>query len=581
MGHLVVCVVAEVMVSSKIKTEGSSAEGISVQVEPKTTKKVALEALKVLIIEDAFETRGLVKSHLKQFGIKHITMLENGSSILQENAPLDIDVLLIGFDLGNCHSGIELVQQLSLAGLLPIWCKVIFITNSDVVASSSHPFRYLKCEVLRKPINPRILLNLIIEGVTSIQYFKSVLRDLQENKFDGLLIRLEALPRGELTNNQKDELNAITMHLLLRLGEGNKAWKLANGIQDEVFRATNRLSIANALGDERKLKMTLSMLQANSLMHKRSLIYQVYQFIKERHFSAALELMQSQPTHQYSLAETELYALLLIESKGLNSAIAFLTFKLGTSLENLFFRHTIKLICVKCYLYLFLSDLQLVEEMPDEFQAVNTLLTTTDWQKGSVDFSAQIPIIHQLLDLMKTPENENHPLIFRRLGEKVGINDAFNQLIMATSTYLMGQKDDSRIRLFKADKAMLSLEVTPETLINQIWFTRVFELTFSEPERAREYNRIGIHHAKADNPYQALKMFFLSHCCSPKHASIAINLLDAKTKLGLTQYWEIASPQLIRAIDTLELRENEQRKYAEVKVKLKALRANDEEAISA
>lgn len=551
------------------------------EVEPKTTKKVALEALKVLIVEDAFETRGLVKSHLKQFGIKQISMLENGSSLLNQNAPLDIDVLLIGFDLGNCHSGIELVHELSLAGLLPVWCKVIFITNSDVVASSSHPFRYLKCEVLRKPINPRILLNLIVEGVTSIQHFKSILLDLQENKFDGLQIRLEALPRGELTNNQKDELNAITMHLLLRLGEGNKAWKLANGIQDELFRATNRLSIANALGDDRKLKMTLGMLQTNPLMQKRGLIYQVYQQVKESNFKSALELMKTQPTHQYSLAETELYALLLVEANGLNAAIEFLNFKLRTSLENLFFRHSITLIIVKCYLYLFLSDLQLVEEMPDEFLSVHELLTGTDWQRGSVDFSLQIPIIRQLLDLVRTPENENHPLIFRRLGEKLGASESFNQLIMATSAYLLDEKDDARDRLLQADKAMLSLEVTPETLVNQLWFKRVFELTFPEPERAREYNRIGIHHAKADNPYQALKMFFMSHCCSPTHASIAINLLDAKTKLGLTQYWEIDSEELTNSIDSLTLRDNEQRKYAEVKLKLKSLKTKVEEKVTA
>ncbi len=551
------------------------------EVEPKTTKKIALEALKVLIVEDAFETRGLVKSHLKQFGIKQINMLENGSSLLNQNAPLDIDVLLIGFDLGNCHSGIELVHELSLAGLLPVWCKVIFITNSDVVASSSHPFRYLKCEVLRKPINPRILLNLIVEGVTSIQHFKSILLDLQENKFDGLQIRLEALPRGELTNNQKDELNAITMHLLLRLGEGNKAWKLANGIQDELFRATNRLSIANALGDDRKLKMTLGMLQTNPLMQKRGLIYQVYQQVKEANFKSALELMKTQPTHLYSLAETELYALLLVEANGLNAAIEFLNFKLRTSLENLFFRHSITLITVKCYLYLFLSDLQLVEEMPDEFLSVNELLTGTDWQRGSVDFSLQIPIIRQLLDLVRTPENENHPLIFRRLGEKLGASESFNQLIMATSAYLLDEKDDARDRLLQADKAMLSLEVTPETLVNQLWFKRVFELTFPEPERAREYNRIGIHHAKADNPYQALKMFFMSHCCSPTHASIAINLLDAKTKLGLTQYWEIDSEELTSSIDSLTLRDNEQRKYAEVKLKLKSLKTKVEEKVTA
>lgn len=546
-------------------------EVTSVQVAQPNEKKIDLASLNVMIIEDTFETRGLIKTHLKQFGVQNITMLENGSSLLQQKDPLDVDVLLIGFDLGNCHSGIELVQELTQSGKLPVWCKVIFITNADIVASSSHPFRYIKCEVLRKPINPRTLLKIIIEGYHSIGYFKSMLLDLQNHSFDGLLIRLEALPRGELTNNQKDELAAITMHLQLRLGEGNKAWKLSNSIQDEVFRTTNRLSIANALGDERKLKVTLGMLQANSLMHKRRMMYQIYQAINQDQVEKALTLLQTQPSHKYSLAETELCALLILESKGLNAAVKFLTFKHGTTLENVFFRHSIKLMIAKCYLHLFLADPKLAEEMPDEIEAFNEVLKQTDWERGSVDFSSKIPVMRMALELILNPGNENQLPIFRRQAEQVSAHDVFSQLLLSTCAQLLKQDDDARDLLISADQVVLSLEVTPESLVNQIWFKHVFEMLFTEPERAREYNRIGIFNAKADNPYQALKMFYKSHHCSPNHASIAINLLDAKTKLGLTQYGEIDSQQLIDNIETLELRDNEKRKFAEVKSKLSVM----------
>lgn len=541
------------------------------QVAQQNRKKTDLASLKVMIIEDAFESRGLIKSHLKQFGVKQITMLENGSSILLDNTPLDIDVLLIGFGLGNCHSGIELVYELTQSGMLPVWCKVIFITNADVVASSSHPFRYIKCEVLRKPINPRYLLNLIVEGFHSIHYFKSVLLDLSDNQFEGLLIRLEALPRGELSNNQKDELAAITMHLVLRLGEGNKAWKLANSIQDEVFRTTNRLSIANALGDERKLKITLGMLQANPLMHKRSLMYQIYQAINLGKYGAALILLQTQPSHKYSLAETELCALLMLETNGLQAAVRFLSFKHGTTLENVFFRNSIKLMIAKCYLYLFLTDTKLAEEMPDDIADFSEVLKKTDWQRGSVNFTPKIPVMRLCLDLILQPENENQHPVFRRLEDNVKPSDVFSQLLLATCANLLKKDDNAREHLLNADQVMLSLEVTPESMVNQLWFQCIFEMLFTEPERAREYNRIGIYNAKADNPYQALKMFFKSHICSPNHASIAINLLDAKSKLGLTQYGEIDSQHLVKKIESLQLRDNEKRKFAQVKTKINAL----------
>lgn len=524
-------------------------------------QKITLEALSVMVIEDAFETRGLIKSHLKQFGVKKIHTLENGSQLLLEKKPLEVDVLLLGFDLGNCHSGIELIHELDVAGLLPVWCKVIFITNSDVVASSSHPFRYLKCEVLRKPINPRLLLKLIIEGHSSITQFKPALVELQSNRLEGLLIRLEALPRGDLSSTQQDELSAITMQLQLRLGQGSEAWKLSNAIQDELFRATNRLSIANALGDTRKLKMTMGMLQANPLMQKRSMIYLVYQSINEEQYPQAQAYLKEQPSHQYTLAETELYSLLLTEVSGLDSAIEFLTFKLGTSLENQFFRNSLKMMMVKCYLYILLNDPQLISEMPDVLTDLKRLLSESEWHRGSVDFSALVPFISCTLALLIDKENDNQRPIYRRLNDKLANRDFFAHLLMTVSAHQLDQLEKAREYLLQADKVMLSLEITPEVLINQLWFKRVFNMTFAEPERAREFNRIGIHHAKEDNPYQALKMFFQSHLCSPKNASIAINLLDAKTKLGLNQYWDIQSQALIETIDSLMLRENEQRKY--------------------
>jgi hypothetical protein len=46
--------------------------------------------------------------------------VESGSQLLRDNKRLEDDIVLVGFGLGYCHSGIELIKAFELAGLLPV-----------------------------------------------------------------------------------------------------------------------------------------------------------------------------------------------------------------------------------------------------------------------------------------------------------------------------------------------------------------------------------------------------------------------------------------------------------------------------
>jgi CheY-like chemotaxis protein len=526
------------------------------------------DSLKVLVIEDSLASRVLIKSHLSKAGIKHIKTLENGSSLLTDNNVLDVNILLIGFGLGYCHSGIEMVNALDAAALLPVWCKVIFITNSELIASSSHPFRYLKCEVLLKPVKPEKLWQIIQQGYSSVGFFRGALNELMNKNFEALLIQLERMPIGKMSSTQLDELAVINTHLLLRLGKGNKAWEITHSIKDEVFRTTNRLSIANALGDARKLKLTMGMLKAIPTMHKRGLTYQIYQSINDQDYQVAQAYFNDQPKHKFSLVETELNALLLTETEGIESALKFLTFKLGTSLDNLFFRHSIKLMMIKCYLYVLLTDLQAASKMPKQLKAVKDLLEQTEWQRGNVDFSSIMSYLHCTASLLESSKDSEQRQFYLDISQQLVSHDFFSHLVMSINAHLLSEFEQSKKYLLQADKNMLTLEVSTEALVRKLWFKRVLNALFVGSERAKEYNRIGINHTREKNPYQALNMFFLSHLCAPNQASIAINLLDAITKLGLQQYWHVCSRELVEKINSMKLRDNEQRKFTQVLAKL-------------
>ena len=299
-------------------------------------------------------------------------------------------------------------------------------------------------------------------------------------------------------------------------------------------------------------------------MRKRGMTNQLYLDLRDENYVQGQALLKSQGTHTFSLAETELFALLTTEAQGLPKAIEFLTFKRGTSLENVFFRNAIRLIKIKCYLYSLLSDPKLIDEQEATVEKLIQLMLKTQWNKGSVDFSESISYLSFLLNCLcerASPENEAD---FRSISAKVSDDELFPLLYISASAYLIDELETAQAFLLKADCAMLNLEVSPESLVNQMWFKRVFNTLFAEPDRAREYNRIGIYHAKNDNPYPALNMFYHSHLCAPGHASIAINLLDTLKKLGLEHYWDVSQTKLVSKIRKLPLRDNEKRKFSEI-----------------
>jgi hypothetical protein len=316
----------------------------------------------------------------------------------------------------------------------------------------------------------------------------------------------------------------------------------------------------------------MGMLKVNPLMHKRGLMYQMHQEIKESDYKSALDSMKHLPKHQFSLAEIELYALLQTKATGLIAANKFLKFKLGTSLENLFFRNSVKMIMLKCNLYMLFTDLSL-GSLPSSVEGeVIHLLRTTPWDRGSFDFSHIVPFVRCALALLKDPLDGQHQQ-YKRLQSALLDYDFVALLLMSFIAYNLKEDEQARAYLLQADEIMLSLEISPEVLIGQIWFKRMFNTLYPQSNRAREYNSIGIHHTQQNKPFPALQMFYQSHLCAPHQASIAINLLDAFTNLGLLRYWHIEASHLAATIADMTLRDNEQRKYTQVLTKLTTLQS--------
>lgn len=516
------------------------------------------------MVEDSFESRGLIKHYLKQFGIKHIQSEENGTGLLRSGRPIDADVMLVGYGLGYCHNGIELVNALQATEQLSPSCKVIFITNADSHANAYHPCRLLKCDVLRKPINPQILKRKLVEAGDSVRRLGGILESLNNNQLQGLQIRLEQIPSGKLSPDQNDELTATSMQLLLRLGRGNEAWQMANGIQSEEFRAINKLSIANALGDDRKLTLTLNMSQSNPLMTRRCLMYQIHKALGQNQFQEALTLIRTVPAKTYSLAEIELYALLRLETEGLESALDYLRFKYRTSLENTFLHQNLYRIMVKCYLVVCIRDPQVVKELPDMVAGLTDLLDSEVWGQGKVDFQPFANVARLTLQSLQQPMLPSVERDFDAECNRLASHDIESALLLAVVADHLDELDKTRSLLLNADRAMLPLEVTATDIVNRWWFSTALSSIFAEPERAREYNRIGLQHARENNPYPALRMFYRSHVCDTKHASIAINLLDTLNKLGISEYWDVSCASLTDGIKTLSLRQNEADKFKQI-----------------
>jgi hypothetical protein len=204
---------------------------------------------------------------------------------------------------------------------------------------------------------------------------------------------------------------------------------------------------------------------------------------------------------------------------------------------------------IKCQLYVLLINLQTAAQMPKQVKAIKTLLEQTEWQRGNVDLSSIASYLHCTVSLLENRNDSEQRDIYLNISQKLACHDFFPSLLMSINAHLLSELKQSKEYILQANNNMLSLEVSVEAIVRKMWIKRVLNVLFVGSERAKEYNRIGINHTRKKTPYQALNMFFLSHLCAPRQASIAINLLDAVTKLGPHQYWHIRSKELVDNID--------------------------------
>lgn len=516
---------------------------------------------RVLIIEDSKDTRGIIKSQLVPFKFATVDTLENGTPLLLDKQPLDYDIIVLGQELGNCHSGVELLQAFDQYQMLPIWTKIIFITNDMAGVAATHPFRYLHCDLMPKPFKPNQLLHLVNQGILSVKCFRRVLEQLDKGKLSSLEIALEQIPTGQLSSLQQDELVLIKTRVLLKQAQGERAWELSNQISNETSRVLNKIAIADALGDGRKLQLITKMHTKNDAMAKRCLFSQMQQWLSNSEFAEALKGINQFTTASLSLDEVELKALLLCEVQGYRQAIDFLQRKRNISLENQYFRNRVSLAMVKVYLYQMLRHKS--QPLPRLYGELSALISGEPWDKGEFDFSGLMPFIVAATDTLMPNVSISQTLISQCLEQLD--NQHFLQitlLLLAMGHYEQKEKGEFERLLLLADKLISDGQVSAAHTVNGMLFDAVIAYLFDQNNKTRYYNKLGMYHRAEDEPYQALRLFYQSHLCQPSHPAVAINLLDTLITLGLTTYWQISAQGLIDRIHNLPLKPKEAEKFA-------------------
>lgn len=499
-------------------------------------------------------------NQLRKFGVKRITSLQQGSKLLSSDTLLEHDLLIIGYELGNSHNGVEFMRALD--PLLPIWCKFVFVTNFVSVVSESYPFRFIHTEVMEKPIHPMTLKKLIAQGILSINALKEALLALEKSEFPKVLKLLDGISTERLLPNQKDEITTLKMVTLLRLGRGEECWSLGNDIKEDILRFSNKLNVARTMGDERKLAITEKFSQTNPILKRRLLFNSIQRAINKDDPESALKLVEQIPEHTLTPSEIDLKVILMVQVKGLDLSIEYLTTKLGTTLENVYFRNAVTFSMVKCYLWVMITDLTFMRDVPEMFEAFSFLLKNNSWERGGFDFTQYIPYLELIKDAYTGHNQEVVKAELHAAIQSLSTLDCFKVLMLCMAAYLAGRTESTRGLFVMADRLLVKADVSPEQVSNEMFYKALFKSVFTQSERAREYNRIGIEHAKSALPYRAMRKFYLSHINAQDNAAFAINLLDFMLKQQLKGYWDVAVPDLVASISGMKLRENEEKKMS-------------------
>lgn len=511
-----------------------------------------LTELNTVVVEADSAGRTIMRQLLRQLGLSQVRLLKNAATLLRQYEQLDIDLLVLDYDLGEQLRGPDLVRFLQRRQRLPVCCRVVFITAEPAAVLADLPYLPLPCRVLAKPVSLKLLSELLRETAVLQTQARQLLRAMQQQAEPALLRQLIRIRAGQLPQASRDTIRQMQVHLLLNWRYPQEAWALAARIRDPLRALELKLELAYLLGNHEAMQQQLQLMTQTQQLRRKQAWYD-YRMQALQLEQLPADLLAGLRESELTPHEVALQAIVLYQDQGWLAARSYLENRLGLSRDY----------CQRNIIALMLLTLTLLDACatPDSsthLQLAAQYVADINPDVGLLDFRRFSGLMPQALQALAGPA-EPLQAICQQLQEQQSELDAFQCLFAVFICLRAGRVMQATGLLWSVDTMLARMPLAAERLVVGFFHRRLFDLCQPDPVLAAEtYTQWGLAHHDAGHWYRALKMFWQAQRLSPQQPDYQLNLLTQLRQLTLEQYWDQSCEQLIEHLQQSALTPGQQ-----------------------
>ena len=531
---------------------------------------------KVMIVDDCEPIRSAVKGMLQKIGFVHITSAANGNQALQIATDTRFDFVLADFNLGDGKDGYQLFEELKHKKLLaPQTC--FFIISAENRRPYVHglvelqpddfllkPFTYKGLEMrFSRALAKKVTLNKVYEAIndgendTAVEACNTVIKEDPSNALVALRMK------GEL---------------LIKQGKPDKALKLYNNVLKK--REASWALLGKAIATLKDGDLVEAESQLFELLDRDDTRLEAYDWlgrlniVREDTVTAFEMLMEAGKISPRNLFRQRAIANLAIANGETEEAVRAYSRILKDSRFSVFDTPENYLNFARCLLDLSNDSNKL--EVAKQITKCTDLLKDIDKRFYSEAVRAQEFVIKARIQVLKgnmedarnnLEESEKHDSPYDSVDDRLDKAKAY------FSTGNLSRSDEIMETLDEVSGSDDLISATLQVLIN-----KEKESHEELRERIRALNNEGLGlYQKAMYP-QSVECFVEAYQYMPNNASLALNLVQAITKVGtfLTQgknpkEMKAMCQNCVTVIEQSDLSENNMRRYHAIKDELVAL----------
>jgi CheY-like chemotaxis protein len=517
-----------------------------------------LGQLKVVVVEDEVGSRHILKNLFRHAGVRQVEALANGQALLKQYEVVDVDLLILGYDLGDQLRGPDLLRHLIRQQRLTPWTQVAFITNQVQAVEAELPVRLLPTRIIAKPISLKLLIQQIRETLLLREHVKPLLQALAEQPCLARLRQLLRLQAGHMPKASRDTIRIVQTRILLDWGYAQEAWQLSARVKSELMAIELRLELAYLLGKTNTVQQLLQQMEEKQWLRRQLDLYRWRMQADAEQEAVPQQLFFVQKESELTPHEMNLSAILRFQYQGYQVAVDYIQDKICRAKGDHYQQNALLITWISLCL---LQALSPATTQPDQVALdreqlagiARELANKLAWQHGAVDFKRFTTLVDLAIVVTTEPHQPDWAAELQQMLDNSDQLDSFQCIWLAYIFLQLGLRTEANSLLWQGDRRLMQMPMAPERLTVGFFHRQLFRHVNPQADQAAAaYLHWGSLYQQLKLWYRALKMAYLSLQWQPS-VTAAFLLTELMVQLKLSSYRELDLGQLYQQLATFEL----------------------------